>query len=126
MPDEKMTQSRPVENVTVAMIGTGDGGKLPTGTEAVTPDPHQPNIVVKVVTPVLAILIRFANAYVTALIGLVTVGLTTDALPAADFGVLVIRCTGLAIAGPAVSLAKDIVTILGGLEKKYPLATGSV
>lgn len=126
MPEEKMTQSRPVENVTVAMIGTGDGGKLPAGTEAVTPDPHQPNIIVQVVSPLLAIAIRFANAYVTALIGLVTVGLTTDALPAKDFEALVMRCAGLAIAGPAVSLAKDVVTILSGLEKKFPLLSGSV
>lgn len=125
MADDPQTTITPLV-VTMVGTGTGDGGApIPTGTTAVTPD-HQPNLIVQVISPLVAVLVRFANAYVTTLVGLVTVGLTTDALPAADFGALVWRCASLSLAGPAVSGAKDIITILGGLEKKFPLLTGNV
>lgn len=123
-----------IEPIQIAMVGTigtgsgtgtGAGHPITDGTVITTPD-HMPNIVARVITPLAAILIRFANAYVTALIGLVTVGLTSDALPASDFAHLVIRCAGLSLAGPGVALMKDLVTILGNLEKKYPLLTGNV
>jgi hypothetical protein len=122
-PASKIT-TEPLAPITVAMIGTGDG-RTPYGVIE-TPGEHKPNLLIMVVSPLAAILIRFANSYVTALLGLVTVGLTTDAIPAADFYHLVARCAGLSLAGPCVALGKDIVTILGNLEKKYPLLTGSV
>lgn len=129
MTDEKMTPATPIESVKVVMIsgtGTGDGGApIPSGQMAVTPD-HQPNLVVQVVTPIVAIAIRFANAYLTALVGLVLAGMTTDALGTQDFSHLVVKCTSLSLAGPAVALAKDLITILSGLERKFPLATGSI
>jgi hypothetical protein len=126
MADKTVPQT--IEPVVVTMVGTGtgDGGApIPNGLSLTTPD-HQPNIVVKVVAPLAAMAIRFANSYVTTLVGLVTVGLTSDVLPASDFGHLIARCAGLSLAGPGVALMKDIITILGNLEKKYPLLTGSV
>lgn len=126
MPDDK-TVSTQVQPITVAVVdGTGDGGApIPSGTMLVTPD-HQPNVIVKVVTPIVAVSIRFANAYLTALIGLVLAGSTTGAIPAKDFMDLVYKCAGLSLAGPCVALGKDLITILTGLEKRFPLATGSV
>lgn len=127
-PDDPKTIQQPIADVVVTLVGsgTGDGGApIQSGQVLKTPD-SQPNVIVRVITPIVAILVRFANAYVTALLGLVTVGLTTDALPAADFYHLVLRCAGLSLAGPCVALGKDLVTILGNLEKKYPLLTGSV
>ena len=127
MVDEQKLVTEPVEPVLVTMIGTGTGTGAPitNGTTAVTPD-HMPNVIVRVVSPVVAVAIRFAHAYLTTLLGLVTVGLTTDALPAADFVHLVQRCAELSLAGPGVALGKDLLTLLGDLEKKYPLLTGSV
>lgn len=122
-PASKITTEH-LAPITVAMIGTGDG-RTPYGVIE-TPGEHKPNLLIMVVSPLAAILIRFANSYVTALLGLVTVGLTTDAIPAADFYSLVVRCAGLSLAGPCVALGKDLVTILGNLEKKYPLLTGSI
>lgn len=123
------TSIESIAPITVTMVGsgggTGDGAPISNNQMLHTPD-HQPNVIVKVVTPIVALLIRFGNAYVTALVGLVTVGLTTDALPAADFYHLVVRCAGLSLAGPAVAAAKDAITIFQGLEKKFPLLTGSV
>lgn len=127
MPEEKLAQ-QPIENLPVTLIGVrtdNSGAPIVSGQVIVTPA-NQPNLVVQVVTPLMALIVRFANAYVTALVGLVTVGLTTDALPAADFAQLVVRCSSLALAGPCVALAKDLITILSGLERKFPIATGSV
>lgn len=125
MPDEK-TSVQPIAPLPITMIGTsGAGSPMVDGQVVVTPD-HQPNIVVRVVTPLVAIAIRFANAYLTALLGLVTVGLTTNAITAPDFLHLVVKCAGLSLAGPCVALAKDAITVLGGLEKRFPLLTGSV
>jgi len=116
-------QTAPIQ---VTVLGTEDVSlSRRTPTVAQTPD-HLPNVTVRVIPPLVAIAVRFANAYVTALVGLVTVGVTTSALPAPDFVHLVIKCASLALAGPAVSLGKDLITILGKLEQKYPLGTGSI
>lgn len=126
MPDDKVIASRPIEPVTVAVIGTGDVSRLASGTEATTPGPHEPNLVVQIVTPLMAIAIRFLNAYFTMLVGLVTAGMATDIIPASDFGQLVIACAKLSVAGAGLGALKDIVTIFGRLEGKYPLSTGNV
>jgi hypothetical protein len=127
--DEKVTLSRPVEPVQVAVIGTGDGSRLASGIEAVTPGTHEPNIVVTVITPVLAIVIRFVNGYLTAFVGLMGAA-QTDAgsklLHTGDFLSMVAVCASLSLAGPSIDLVKNLITIFGRLERRYPLLTGSV
>jgi len=119
----------PIPPVEVSVIGTptppGTTPPLTTGTVAQTPD-HQPNLVVNVVAPVVAILVRFANVYLTMLSGLVVAGMTSNIIPAADFLHLVMRCAQLSVAGAGVGLLKDLVTVFGRLENKYPLLTGSI
>jgi hypothetical protein len=46
--------------------------------------------------------------------------------PAPDFAHLVLKCMSLAVAGAVVLSLKDLVTIFGKLEGKYPLLSGSV
>lgn len=123
-PDEK---TQPLPSVNVALIGgTGDGGApIPTGTVLTTPD-HQPNVIVTVITPVLALLVRFINVYVGMVVGLLGTAMTSNAITAPDFWHLFIKCCGLAVGGAVVLMLKDIVTIFGRLEQKYPLATGSI
>lgn len=123
-------QATPVVPVTI--IGTGDGtlpvsgmSSLTDGTPAVTPD-HQPNLVIKVVTPAMAILVRFLNGYLTVMVGLVAAGMTSNLIPAVDFYHLLLACAKLSLAGPALGALKDCVTIFGRLEQKFPLMTGSV
>jgi len=127
MMPEKMAAAEPIPPVVVTMVGTGtgDGGAPMQNQTLVTPD-HQPNVIVQIVTPVVALSVRFVNAYLTALVGLVMAGATTNAIPAADFGHLLVKCAGLSLAGPVIALVKDLITILTGLEKKFPIATGSV
>lgn len=126
MADDKVTASRPVAPVVVSLIGTGDSSVLPSGTKASTPGAHEPNIVVQVFNPVLAIGIRFVNVFLTSLLGILTGAMATDVIPARDFSHLVLKCAGLSVAGAVVGLIKDLITVFGRLEQKNPLLTGSV
>ncbi len=122
LPDK----SAPIQPIAVTVIGTGDGSTEPiAGAIGVTPG-TQPNLVVTIVTPLAAILIRFANNYLTMLVGLVAAGMTSNIIPATDFLHLVYECAKLAIAGAGLGLLKDIVTVVSGLERTHPLSTGSV
>ncbi len=119
--------------VEVTVIGTPSTSGVPpapltTGTIATTPD-HQPNIVVNVVSPLVAILVRFLNLYLTTLVGLVAAGMTPAGgklLYTSDFVHLVLLCASLALPGAAVGFFKDLVTVFSRLEQAYPLLTGSV
>lgn len=127
MPEDK-TVVEPIQPIAVTIIGTGDGGAgtpITSGTKAVTAD-HHPDLVVTVISPLLALVIRFTNAYLTTLVGLVTAGLATTVIQYTDFLDLLWKCAAMSLAGPTVALLKDLITILGKLENKYPLATGSV
>lgn len=128
MPDPLATKTETtvVPPVTVTVIGeAAAGAPLTTGTQATTPD-HQPNLVVQVINPVIALLVRFANVYIGMVVGLLGTAMTSNAIPAPDFYHLVLKCAGLALGGAIVLSLKDIVTIFGRLEQKYPLASGSV
>lgn len=115
--------------VTVTMVGngTGDGGApIPNNTEAKTPD-HQPNVIVKVVTPLMAIGVRAVNVFLTVFLSLTGIGNLAhvaigDGMPAIDFHTA-LMFAGLAALGEGL---KSLLTITTGLEKKYPLGTGSV
>lgn len=119
------TETTTIQPVAVAMIGGQHDGAIPSGTVVTTPG-HQPNLIVQVVTPIAAIAIRFTNTFLTSLIGIVTGAMSTDVIQASDFLHLVYKCAGLAIAGATIGLLKDLVTVFGKLEGKYPLATGSI
>lgn len=129
-PELKTTEERPLQPVSVTVIGHGQvtGGPTPmeTGTVARTPAQNQPNLLVTVISPLAAIGIRFFNTYLTVLAGLVAAGLTSDIIPHTDFIALVLRCAGLSVAGAGVGLLKDLVTVFGRLEQKYPLLSGNV
>ncbi len=116
----------PVEPVKVSIVGTGDGGLPASGTIATTPGSHNPNLIVEVISPVVALLVRFGNVYVGNLVGLLAAAKTSDIITATDFWHLFLKCASLAVAGAVVLSLKDIVTIFAGLEKKFPLGTGSV
>ncbi len=126
MPDDKTTESRPVEPIQVTVIGTGDGSKLPSGTVAVTPGAHQPDVVTVVVKPVMALAVRFINNYLTMLVGTITAGMGTNIIPFTDFMDLFRKACLLSLVPAVVALLKDLVTIFGRLEQKNPLLTGSI
>jgi len=124
-PIDKTTMSRPVEPVQVTVVATGDASRLTSGTVAQTPGEHQPNIIANVIGPARAIGIRFGFAFFTQLVALVGAALPTGLIPASDFGHLVMKCAILSVAGAGFGALKDVATIFGRLEQKYPLLSGS-
>ena len=129
MADDQFVGPTPLKVTLIA--GTGDGGIPPHMHDqtVVTPGSATPNLVVQVVPVALALAIRFGNAYVTTLIGIVTAMLTPygqDLVPSGDFADILSKAALLAISGPVVDLLKNLVTIFGKLEGKFPLMTGNV
>jgi hypothetical protein len=132
MPDEVKTPAEtktPEPVLPVAVIGTEDVNlSRRQETVAVTPDSFQ-NVVVRVITPAFAIFIRFANLFLTTLLGLVAAAMTPTGgklLYASDFAHTIVVCASLALPGAGIGLIKDLITVFGRLEGKYPLATGSI
>lgn len=131
--ETKRTESSeiPVVHTTVVGVGPTQPEHLPSGTVAVTPGPAQPNLVVNVVTPIVAVSVRFVNTFLTTLTGLVIAAMASNAagaevIHASTFWHLVLDCATLSVASAGVGLLKDLVTIFGRLEGKYPLMTGNV
>ncbi len=117
----------PVPPVAVTIIGTGDG-HAPTlaGTIATTPG-QQPNLIVNVVTPLVAITVRFCNAFCVAFVGALTAGgLGQTVMPHGNLLDIIKPSVILALSLAGVGFLKDCATVFSGLEKKFPLASGSV
>lgn len=128
VPD-KVTANRPIDPVTVTVIGTGDASRLPPTTEAETPGAHDPNVIIRAIQPFVAIAVRFVNVFLTQLAGLVVAGMTSAGgklLYTSDFYHLILICASLSLPGAGIAFIKDLVTVFGRLEQKYPLLTGSV
>lgn len=124
----------PIQPIQVAMIGgtgtgTGDGSApLKTGTIAETSG-TQPNLVVRVVQPIVALVVRFIHLFLTVLSGLITAALLPygeSLLPFSDFSSMVTGCATLAATAATAGLIKDLVTVFGRLEGRFPLLTGNI
>lgn len=112
--------------VTISIVGTGSGegggvAPTPSGTIATTPG-AQPNLLVNVVPPAIAIAIRFANQFLGAFAGFVGVDVVSPNL----FNLDVRSMALLALSAATFGLIKNLITIFGRLEGKYPLVTGSI
>jgi len=125
MTDElKPAAPQPVVVTVVDTGGHGDSALTSgiTGTTAA----HLPDLVVTVIGPLAAIAIRFVNAYLTTLVGLITAGMATDIIPAADFWHLVLACAQLSFADAGLAALNYCLSHFLTLESKYPLGTGSI
>lgn len=115
------------EMLQTTVVAAGD---VPAQTSAVAVTPGtNPDIVVNVVRPALALVVRFCNAFLTTWAGLVVAAMTPAGgrlLYTTDFLHTAAICASLAFPGAAVALIKDLVTIFGKLETKFPLMTGNV
>lgn len=125
MTDNKDVTSS-MEPIQVSVVGgTGTG----TGSGLVETPAGQPNIAIRIITPIVAILVRFAHTFGITLVGLLTAAMTPlgeNVLQPMAFADLVMACARLSVAGASVGAIKDIVTIFGKLEGKFPLLTGGV
>ena len=123
--------------VNIAIIGTGNGtggGVAPTpdGTLAKTPD-GQPNLMIRVITPAMAILVRFINLYLKTFVGLLTAdgigtytGLVPKVFAPADFGTMFANFAWISLVVAGIGAIKDTATIMGRVEGKFPLLSGSI
>jgi len=110
--------------VAVTLIGTGDG--VTRNVTATTPH-DQPNLAVTIISPLVAIFVRAGNTFCVSLGGsLAAGGMTSKVIPHADFWGMVEPAVILAAVIAGVGLVKDFGTVFSGLEKKFPLASGSV
>lgn len=125
--EKTATVTTTIEPLPVTVIGvrTADSGApIADGQIVQTPD-HQPNLVVKVVRPVVAIAIRAAFIFVKTLLGglgLTTGAQVTGAIPWATWHLALV----FALTAAGVEVLWSLVTVLGDLEKRHPLLTGSV
>jgi hypothetical protein len=110
--------------VPVTVVDTGLVKNLEPG--LVKTPAGEPNLMLNIVSPIVAIIVRFIHTYLTTVVGLITAGMVTDVLPAREFADLVKVCAQLSLAGAVIGALKDTITILGKLEGKYPLVTGGV
>lgn len=111
-----MADIAPKTQLVVSSTGTGDGKVLPT------PFGHR-DIVLKTITPLAAILIRAAKAYVQTLVGLLgaqAVGATANVLPSGDFMHTLKVCAGLAVGSGIMSLLTNTSLLLSDLGDKFP------
>jgi len=117
------SQDQPV-TISIIGTGTGDGGGVaptPNGTIAEMPG-EQTNLLVNVVPPVIAIAVRFVNQWLTAFAGFIGVDVIQPDLFSLDLRGMAL----LALSAAAIGLIKNLITVFGRLEGKYPLSTGSI
>lgn len=83
-----------------------------------------PDIVVTVITPLVAILIRATKAYVQTLLGLLAaggLGMASSTLPPGDFVHTLKVCAGLSVASGVMSLLTNISVLLTALGDRFPI-----
>lgn len=100
----------------VSNSGTGDGQVIQT------PFGH-PDILVKVITPLAAILIRAAKAYLQTLVGLLgagALGMASNTLPPGDFFHTLKICAGLSVAAGVMSILTNLLLFLTNLGDSFP------
>jgi hypothetical protein len=116
--------------VSVAVIGgTGDGGMTPTDKRVLahTAD-DQPNLYVRVVTPIMAIAIRGLNLFLitfSAALGLAGID-PSNSVNVTDFKQALVFAGWMGLVSAFVGTVKNLITVFGQLEGKYPLGSGSI
>lgn len=117
-----------MDDVKVVAVGGAGTGLFPgTQVEAVTPA-GTPNIAVHVIGPAVALLVRFAHLFGLTWLALMALGGMTgqEILPWTDLSQLATKCAYAASITAGMGAAKDIVTLLGKLEQRFPFLTGNV
>ncbi len=116
--------------VTISIVGTesaqgGGVAPIPSGTVAMTPD-HQPNLLINVVTPMVAVLVRAASLFLTTFVGLLTAAGIGVGTGGATLASTVTSCAYASLIVAGMGTLKNLITIFGRLEGKFPIATGSI
>lgn len=106
------------QQTAVVVGGTGDGGQV-----VVTP-PGQPNIIIRVITPFVAIFMRAVKTYFQTLLGLMSAyatGAASSTLPVGDFMHTLRVCAGLSVGAAVMSVLMNIPLLLTDLGERFPV-----
>lgn len=108
--------------VTVLAIGTGTGTGSPTPAQLVeTPAGHK-DVIIKFITPLVAITVGFVVTFLTVLLAVIAAASASpDMIPFADFLQLVTKASKVALTGATLNLLKDLLTLFTSLRQKFPL-----
>ncbi len=86
--------------------------------------PHGvPNIVITVISPLRIVVVRALRVFLQTLVGLLTAGATglaPNALPAGNFGHLLMTCASLAVAPAAICVIQNTIELLARLDESAP------
>jgi len=121
-PDERDKKPMAVSEQTTAVVMGGTGTGTGDGQVIITPQ-GQPNIILKVVTPFMVLLIRAAKTYVQTLSGLMATSISGSAsqiLPAGDFFHTLTVCAGLSIGAAVMSILTNLPILFSELGEKFP------
>lgn len=116
-----MTPPDPNGTPITALVVSGTADKM--GQTLSTP-PGQPDIVITVITPLVAIIVRASKAYVQTLVGLLSAsafGMASTVLPAGDFVHTLKVCAGLSVASGVMSALTNISVLLTALGDRFPI-----
>lgn len=121
----------PETPVTISIVGTGNGtggGDAPTPNQTIAKTPGEgPNLLVNVVPPMMAVLVRFLNTFLTSFVGLLTAaGFGVGTTLGANLQGTIREAATVSLVIAAMATLKNLITIFGRMEGKYPLATGSI
>ncbi len=124
---DPINKTEPMPTVPVTIIEAAGPSPSLAGTIATTPG-QQPNLIVNVVTPLAAIGVRFVYDFSRALLGALTAAGLGVATTAASVGLTTTFKAAVIVAALSAGygLLQNVVTIFSGLEKRFPLASGSV
>lgn len=85
--------------------------------------PGVPNVAITIVTPIVAIIVRAAKAYLQTLTGLLAaggLGMAPSVLPAGDFMNLFWKCAALSVASGIMSILTNMTLLMTTLSDKFP------
>ncbi len=121
MADEpKMSEPEPMApmQATVISSGTGDGSIVK---QVIQTPAGQPNIIIRVISPLFALSIRFGETFLTALLAGTGLDTLSSWSQVVDLKVSASTIVYLALSTAVLGLGKDLIVILGKLKQKYPL-----
>lgn len=120
MPEELKDVTTAMPPVQAMVIGTGTGTGGPTHQLVETPE-GQPDVVVRYITPFVAILVSAIYSFLVVLTSTMTAGMTTNIIPASDFLDLLTKSATVSVAGAGLDILKNLVTLFTTLKQKFPI-----
>lgn len=117
----------PITAVVIKGMEPAGTTAIPDGTVLSTAD-HHPNVLIKTLSVLQTLAIRFGFMFFTSLAGSVTGGAVSGQTVIVwhDFSELLYKAAILAAITGAIDLIKNLATIFSRLEQSHPLMTGNV